>query len=145
MTTKEAKGVSLADLDLNKAGEQTFEFEYLIDGAPTGVFFQVYGSHTKQVQDAINREVNERRKRDAVTEARNRGARPGSAEFTPVEDDVAFGQRLAAVRLAGWRGIVEPFSPAGALAVCQGNPDIAAQVTEEANRTGNFLKLSPAK
>lgn len=151
-------GISLSALNLTAAGEQMFEFEYAIDGKPSGLWFSVYGTQTDRVQAAINKAVNERRKTEAVAESRARHSRAGAAEFTPLEDDTAFGQRLAAVRLGGWRGpgqtedltpeqkgrfqgITEPFSPELALKLCQGNPDIAAQATEEANRTSNFLKL----
>jgi hypothetical protein len=155
--------ISVTALDARKAGEQPFEFEYTdSEGTPTGIWLSVYGSHTDKVQNAVNVAVNERRKKEAHTEALNRGSRPGSAGFTPIEDDVAFGQRLAAVRLCGWRGdkdikglkpdqaqrfvgLTEPFSPELALQLCQSNPELAAQVTDEANRTTNFLKLSPPK
>lgn len=154
--------ISVTQLDVRKAGEQPFEFEYMDEGTPTGIWLSVLGSHTAKVQEEVNTAVNERRRKEAVTEARNRSARPGSADFTPVEDDVKFGQRLAAVRLCGWRGdkdtkgltpeqaqrfvgITEPFSPELALTLCQSNPDLAAQVTEEANKTSHFLKLSPPK
>ena len=136
-------GLSLADLNARDHGSEAFEFEYTDDrGRGTGVFLSVLGGQSAKVTAEINRLVNERRKAEQVAAARNRGARPDSAEFTPVEDDIAFGQRLSAVRLVGWRGITDPYTPENALLLCQTNADISAQVLEESNKTANFLKLS---
>jgi hypothetical protein len=71
------------------------------------------------------------------------GSRPLAAEFTPIEDDVAFGQRLAAARICGWRGITEDFTPDLALRLCQSNPEVSAQVVEASNTLSNFMKVSP--
>jgi len=136
-------GLSLADLNARQHGAEAFEFEYLLqDGSGSGVFLSVLGAQSEKVTGEINRLVNERRKKEQVQAARNAGSRAASAEFIPVEDDIAFGQRLSAVRLVGWRGITDPFTPENALALCQSNADVAAQVLEASNETANFLKLS---
>jgi len=59
-------------------------------------------------------------------------------ETTKFEDDVDAGKRLAAVRMVGWRGITEPFTPENALRLCYSNPLVAAQVTENSDNTANF-------
>lgn len=139
--TKEA-GVSLADLDLCAASDQPFEFEYLKSGQPTGVFLSVLGSNAEKVTAESNRLINERRKAAQYAEAKNRGARNPDNIIT-IESDIAFGQRLAAVRLVGWRGITEPFTPELGLKLCRINADATAQIIERSDDMGNFTKASP--
>lgn len=139
------KTLSLADLNARAASEKAFEFEYLIEGEGTGVFISVLGQHCASVAAAVNAEVNDRRRKQAVAAARNAKARPDSAEYEPIEDDIAFGQRLAALRITGWRGLTEEFSPDRALQLCQSNPDLASQAMDVSNSLANFMKPSPAK
>ncbi|UPT53201.1 hypothetical protein [Synechococcus phage Ssp-JY42] len=139
------KTLSLSDLNARAASEKAFEFEYLIEGEGTGVFISVLGQHCASVAKAINAEVNDRRRKQAVAAARNAKARPDSAEYEPIEDDIAFGQRLAALRITGWRGIAEDFTPERALQLCQDNPDVASQALDASNNLANFMKPSPAK
>jgi len=148
-------GVSLASLNARKAAEVPTEFEYTFEGKPTGLFFKVLGSQCASVTQTINRLVNERRKEEAA-----RAALSTEANFTPIEDDIAFGQRLAAIRLVGWRkpgetqglapdqverfqGIEDDWTAQAALTLCQDNPDIAAQITATSNKLSNFIKASP--
>ena len=134
-------GVSLQDLDASKAGETPFEFEYINQaGNKTGIFFSVLGGQSEKVSKEIARLINERRHKEAVRETFRKG-NPNKVEFEPLEDDVEFGQRLAAVRLAGWRGIDDPFSAENALRLCKGNREIAAQVTAQSDAVGNFIQL----
>ncbi|MDP3855337.1 hypothetical protein [Phenylobacterium sp.] len=134
--------LSLADLDARKASEGAFEFEYLQpDGETSGVFFSVLGGQSKIVQDEANRLINERRRKEAVQAAQAKTSR-NTETYTSVENDVEFGQRLAAVRVVGWRGIKETFSPELALALCRSNQDIASQVLERSNDMANFMKPS---
>jgi hypothetical protein len=135
--------MNLADLDARSASEAAFEFEYLLpSGAATGVFLSVLGSQSPKVSSEINRLVNERRRQQAVADAQPqlRGAEP---TFTPVESDQEFNQRLAAVRLAGWRGLDDEFTPENALRLCQTNQDISDQIIQRSNNVANFLKLAP--
>lgn len=148
-------GVSLASLNARKAAEVPIEFEYVLEGKPTGLFFKVLGGQSTQVTQTVNRLVNERRKEEAA-----KAVQATEATFTPVEDDIAFGQRLSAVRLVGWRkpgetqglaadqverfqGIEDDWSAEAALTLCQTNPDIAAQVLTASNKLSNFIKASP--
>lgn len=158
MTTKPA-GDSIADLNARKAAETPFEFEATgPDGKPSGHWFSVIGGQCYTVVTATQQLVNARRSQDAERDAKASLSRPGD-NIVPVEDDVAFGQRIAAVRLVGWRGpgdtqgldaeqlerfrgISDPFSPALALVLCQTNPDYAAQFTIKSNQTANFIKAS---
>lgn len=151
-------GVSIATLNVRKGSDTPFEFEYVdSSGSNSGIFFKVLGSQSDTITKAINVLVNERRSQEAVRLAKNQRA---ASTFTPVEDDIEFGQRLAAVRLVGWRrpgdtdglsadqlsrfqGIEEAYSPELALTLCQTNPDIAAQVLAASNDLGNFTLASP--
>jgi hypothetical protein len=127
---------SLASLNTRKASETPFTFEAVEpDGSFSGIKLSVLGSHSDQVTKESNRLINERRQQQAAREAQ---AGPNEPLFTPVEDDVAFGQRLAAVRLVGWEGIDEPCTPENALILCQTNPGYAAQVMQKSGNLANF-------
>lgn len=133
---------SLADLDARKASDGAFEFEYVLpDGEGSGVFLSVLGGQSKTVQDEANRLINERRRKEAVQAAQAKTSR-NPETYTSVESDVEFGQRLAAVRVVGWRGIKETFSPELALSLCRSNQDVASQVLERSNDMANFMKPS---
>jgi hypothetical protein len=133
--------MKLSDLNAVSASESPFEFEYIMpNGKKSGVFFSVYGGQSERVTKEVNRLVNERRQKQALAEA-NRRMNNRTAQFEKLEDDVEFGQRLAAVRLAGWRGVDDQFTPEAALALCQSNRDIAAQITDQSDNIANFMKL----
>lgn len=134
---------SLKSLDARAASETPFEFEYLLpDGSPTGVFLSVLGSQSKEVTAEVNRLMNLRRSAEATQAiAAKTGGRKADA-FVTVESDIEFGQRVAAVRLVGWRGIEEPYDPDLALELCKSNQDIATQVAEKSSDMGNFMKGS---
>lgn len=137
------KKLSLADLNARKASETPYKFQPLgPTGEPMEITLSVLGSQSYTVQKAINAAVDARRKQEAIRDAELGTARPGD-NITPLEDDVKFGQRLAAARLVGWDGIEEPFTPENALTLCQDNPDLADQITKQSNRLANFMKASP--
>jgi len=156
--TKETS-ISLADLDVRKASETPFEFEYMLaDGMGSGIFLSVLGAHSAVVQAETNRLVNERRAADANREVMQLNI--GAAAFTPVESDIQFGQRLSAVRLVGWRqpgdtkglapdqierfkGVKEAWTPDLALVLCKSNPPLSEQVTKRSAAVGNFTTGSP--
>ena len=134
--------LSLDDLDSTKAAADAFEFEYVNAlGEPSGVFLQILGSQAEVVTREVARLVNDRRRKEAARDvARRVGTGPKVVEFETLESDVEFGQRLAAVRLVGWRGITEAWSPENALRLCRGNRELAAQITTQSDLTGNFTK-----
>jgi hypothetical protein len=141
MTTKtEAAEIDIADLDTCAQCDTPFEFEYQRpDGSGSGVFLSVLGSQSAKVTSEINRLINARREKSAN---RAVGGRHKTAEFDPIEDDIAFGQRLSAVRLVGWRGIKQAYSPELALKLCQSNSLLSGQVLEASNDLGNFTPAS---
>lgn len=140
---------SLNDLDATKACAAGFEFQYVptdFTGDPDKipeddrVYLTVIGSQSEKVTTEVARLVNERRQKAAAREVNRKiGVGKKKAEFEPLESDVEFGQRLAAVRLVGWRGIADPCTPENALRLCQINQDVAAQVTTRSDDMGNFL------
>lgn len=142
--TEAGKAFSLDQLDSTKAASQAFEFEYISSatGEETGIFLSVLGGESEAVTKEVAKLVNERRRKQAAREVQQKigvGAKP--VEFETLESDVEFGQRLAAVRLVGWRGISEPWTPENALRLCRSNRDIAAQITQQSDATANFIKL----
>lgn len=141
LMTNEAKTISLDDLDATKASSEAFEFEYINQaGDATGVFFKVLGSQCETVTKEVAKLVNERRRKEAAREIQRKvGVGQKAVEFETMESDVEFGQRLAAVRLVGWRGITEQYSPEGALRLCRTNRHIAAQVTAQSDEMANFM------
>lgn len=132
---------SLEQLDSTKASAKGFEFGYKDPGTggSTGVFFTVLGSESEVVTKEVARLINERRRKEAARLAKS--GKNDAPEFDTLESDVEFGQRLAAVRLVGWRGITEPWSVENALRLCKSNRDIATQINLESDKLGNFIKL----
>lgn len=141
---------SLNDYDATKACAAGFEFQYVptdYEGDPEKIpenerlYLTVIGSQSEKVTTEVARLVNERRQKAAAREVNRKiGVGKKKVEFEPLESDVEFGQRLAAVRLVGWRGdLSDPWSPENALRLCQINQDIAAQVTTRSDDMGNFL------
>ncbi len=133
--------LDLSDLDAVAAGDTPFEIEYMrADGSGSGVFLLVLGGQSEKVQAEVNRMVNERRKKQAAATALAKG--PDRADFTPIEDDIAFGHRLTAVRLVGWRGIKQEWSAENAFRLISRNSEIAEQVTTASNNLANFMRAS---
>lgn len=133
------KTLSLDALNLRKANDEPFEMPYLLpDGSKSGVTILVLGAHSETVQNGVARLLNERRRKEAQAIGKSGKA----VDFTPVEDDIEFGQRGAAIRISGWRGITEECTPDLALKLCRINPDLASQVMEASNDAGHFTKMS---
>jgi hypothetical protein len=138
-TSIETTMFDLNDLDAVSAGDAPFEVEYIrADGSGSGVFLRVLGSQSQTVQGEVNRLVNDRRKKTALAAAAQSRSSQTEA-FTPIEDDIAFGHRLTAVRLVGWRGIKQEWSPENAFRLVSRNAEIAEQVTTASNNLGNFM------
>lgn len=134
--------ISLDDLDLVSHSAKAFEFEYIKpNGDASGIHFSVLGGNADVVRQAAEELIDARRmkaaRREMLAAKGGRGVAP--VEIDKTADDVAFGQRLAAVRLVGWRGIKEPFSVEGAVKLCKSNPHIAAQIMEQSDEVGNYF------
>jgi hypothetical protein len=137
--------ISLSDLDAVKASDEAFEFEYPnTDGTPSGVKFKVLGGQSEKVTAEVARLINDRRRKEAARANQTRMNPNKALEFEPMENDVEFGNRLAAVRLVGWSGISDIFSPELALKLCKSNKDIALLITQQSDSMANFTKLKSA-
>ncbi len=131
---------SLNDLSATKASDEAFEFELEdSNGVRRGIFLKVLGSQSEKVTSEVARLINARRRSEA---ARAMRSNKKTVEFEPIESDIEFGQRLAAVRLVGWRGITEPWTPENALTLCRSNRDISAQIVEKSDDMANFMRVS---
>jgi hypothetical protein len=155
-----AKTVSLDDLNIRKAHANAFPMEYLDGGKPSGLFFDILGAQSEQVQDGIAALLDERREREAAaTAALKAGETP---PYTSVKEDKAFGERSAFLRVVGWRrdgetdglsaeqkkrfrGLTEAYTPELALKLCQNNPDFGLQVVATSDKGANFTKPSSPK
>lgn len=128
--------LSLKDLNLNEKCAEGYKFEFLdAEGKGTGIHFTVLGAHAPSVQKWVNTKINERRKHDAVQAKRGK-----IDEVRPVEDDIDFGYEYVAIRIIGWDGITESYSPENALALCEMNPLVVEQVKAASEELGNFTK-----
>lgn len=135
-------GISLSSLNAVKASEAPFEFEYITPGGePSGVFLSILGGQSEVVTKTAAKMINDHRKKKAAREASSRFQSKHNVDFDTLESDVEFGQRLAAVRLVGWRGITDPFTPENALELCRINKLIAAQIMEQSENLANFMNL----
>lgn len=128
--------LSLSELDLTKQCESASKLELLSpDGRPLGVTLMVIGGHSETVSKHINKALNNRRKAEAL--ALKRGKR---TEYTPIEDDIDFGIEATAIRVVGWEGIKEEFTPENALKLCASNADICRQIRDFSEDIANFTK-----
>lgn len=129
--------LSFDDLNITKACEQGFEFEYVRESEEkeSGVFITVLGSHSELVQSWVRKRLNANRQRDAM-----RAKRGKADDVRSIEDDIDFGIESAAIRITGWRGISQPFSPDNAILLCTINPEIRLQVVTQSDDIGNFTR-----
>ena len=61
-------------------------------------------------------------------------------EVRSAEEDEQFAIESAAIRITGWRGITQEFTPELAIKLCTINPEIRTQVIKESDELGNFKK-----
>lgn len=138
--------ISLNDLNAVEACAEAFEFDYLdpATGEPTGIKFKVLGAQSNIVTKEVARLINDRRRKEAAKAAQQKlSIGPKSVDFEPVESDVEFGFRLAAVRLVGWTGISDEFTPENALKLCRSNREISNLITAQSDLMSNFTKTKP--
>lgn len=134
--------ISLDDLNATKACDEAFEFTYVNpDGSDSGVKFKILGGQSEKVTSEVAKLINERRRKEAVRANQLRMNPNRGFEFEPMENDIEFGNRLAAIRLVGWSGISDEFSADNALKLCKSNKDVALQITLQSDSMANFTKL----
>jgi hypothetical protein len=130
------KAFSLADLNLQKKCQEAVDFKPLTpSGKELGITLKVLGGHAPAVQDWVNKALNDRRRAEAINAKRGR-----NSDIRSIEDDIDFGIEVIAIRIVGWEGITEPWSPENALLLCRTNPEILSQVREFSEEIANFTK-----
>lgn len=130
-----AKGISLSDLNLKTKCADGYTFDFLDEsGNETGVKLTVLGAHAPSVQAWVNKQLNARRKQEAMQ------AKRGKDDVRSIEDDIEFGVEFMAIRIIGWEGITEPWSPENARLLCETNPAVVEQVKEASEKLANFTK-----
>jgi hypothetical protein len=136
-----AKTFSLNDLDVTKNCEAGFEFEVTDDatGKGVGIHLTVIGAHAPAVLDFTRKSLNARRVFDEMNEKRGKKSQSRS-----IEDDIEFSTNLVAIRVIGWRGITDEFTPEGAIKLCTINPPIREQILKASEDLANFTQ-KPAK
>lgn len=134
---------SLDQLDATKACDVPHVFDFIDSrGAKTGVKLHVLGGQSEIVTQEVARLINERRQQAAQREMEIRNSKSQLAEFEPIEKDIEFQRRLASVRLVGWDGISDAWSPENAFKLCKTNKDVLAQVTSQSEIMSNFMPAS---
>ena len=106
-------------------------------GNEIGITVMVLGSQSEIVTKWRNKKLNaQRRYEDQQTK------RGKNADVKPIEEDLEFGTEFTSIRIVGWTGIEEEYSPKIALRWCSVNTEIVKQVMEFSEDLGNFKKNS---
>ena len=135
---KEVKEVSFSidELDITKKCDESIDMDYIdANGKKTGIVLLVLGSQSPRVQGWVRRELNRRRKQNAFIQKRGKDVEPET-----VEDDEEFSNEAAAVRIVGWRGIKQEYTPELAIHLMTINSLMRDQVFKASNEIGNFTK-----
>lgn len=134
---------SIADIEAQVSTADAVELEpFLPNGEPSGITLMVLSDQAPGVVAGINELVDKRRRKEQITEAKARGARPGEAIITAAED-ADHVRRLTVVRLAGWKGLDDPFTPENAVRLLKAAPTFVSQILNRSAELGSFTKPSP--
>jgi hypothetical protein len=128
--------VSLSSLDIVSPCNTPYEFEHIdaVTNKPTGIFFSVLGAHSDPVKTWLRKSINASRNKAVTLGLANK-------EYVrPFEEDEQDSIESAAVRLVGWRGITETFSPELAIQLCASNPEIKKEILTQSDNLANFTK-----
>jgi hypothetical protein len=131
--------ISIESLNLQKQCGESVPMPVLdLEGNPIpGIELYVLGSHAPSVKEWLYKQLNQERQAIALKTRRKGKA---GLDVTPIEDDIEFGNEAVAVRIVGWKGLTEPWSPEQALRLCTINPEILRQVREFTEELRNFSK-----
>jgi hypothetical protein len=131
--------IDLQALDLSTS--EGYEFEYVSESSaiPSGIYITVLGSNSDHVKKWVRQALNKMRQREAMQAKRGK-----DVDIRTVEDDEQFSIESAAIRVTGWRGISQEFTPELAIKLCTINPEIRAQIIKESDDLGNFTKSKSA-
>lgn len=127
--------LSFEQLNLNKQCEESVEVEYVTpDGTHTGVFISVIGKHAEKVQRYSMKHLDKLR---AFAENSNK---QGKSALISSEENLDYVIKDAALRISGWRGIDQEYSPEMAEKLCTINAEIRDLVVRTSNDLANFTK-----
>lgn len=129
---------SLKQLDQVSACDTPFEFEVEDEEAKkTGIFLSVIGGLSRIITDFQEARLQESRVQEAL--AKKADPRDKKIHVRPVSEDMDFATKFIAIRVVGWRGIEEPFSPEAAIQLCEQNAyGIREQILLHSEKMGNF-------
>lgn len=132
---KKNVAVSFDDLNLNKKCEESVEVEYVMaDGTKTGVFLSVIGKHAEKIQRFSMKRL------DTLRAFAENSKKQGKSAVMSSEEDMDYIIKDAALRIVGWRGINQEFSPEMAEQLCRINSEIRQLVVDTSNDLANFTK-----
>ncbi len=141
MTTK--TGLSLDDIEKQVSAADAVDLEpFLPNGEPSGITLLVRSDQNPVVVAGIDALMNARRRKELLTEAKARASRPGE-QFITSEEDGEHVRKLTAVRLAGWKGLDDPFTPENAVRLLKLAPTFISQILNKAAELGSFTTTSP--
>lgn len=134
--------ISLAEVAAKVTDDTPVPFEpFFPDGSRSGITLYLRSDQSKHVQDGIFAIMNEGRRQEQIQAEKARRARPGEV-FTPMEDDVGTSRKLAALRIAGWEGLTDPYSEANAIRLLKLIPNFTAQILRKADELASFTRTS---
>ncbi|MHB1125240.1 MAG: hypothetical protein ACYC0T_21330 [Ramlibacter sp.] len=134
-----APAFDLAKIDTPAACEAGHEIELIYNGAKTGWFVTVKGDMAPSVKRWHLEQGNKFRMKEWREKRKGKADNPEPM----TEADLELGLRGAAVRVAGFRGIIFagqpfPFSEANAYELVRRHPPFADQILEESAEVANF-------
>lgn len=103
-------------------------------GVPTGVFVSVLGEFSDQVGNGINKLINAARLQDSLNARAN-----SDRQYKLIEDDIEFGRKSVAIRVAAWRNIKEPCTLDNVVNLLTKNPHFAEQINSVSKDLGKYL------
>lgn len=132
----ESGPVSFRDYNARKKSEGGFEVELLDEkGQKTGTFATVIGAFAPAVQKWVNKELNDRRRAEALQAKRGK-----VLDVRPIEEDIEFGIGAMACRVIAWRPFIEPCTFENVCEWLESNPHYVDQLKDASEELGNFTK-----
>src|SRR5690625_3381017 len=129
------KAISIKDINTRAYASRGHEFELEYrKGQGVGVFLTVLGDQAQAVED-FEVDLAEKRLQESLESAQDGKSTTRSTRQTMLDNI-----ERALIRITGWRGVEEEFSPGLARNFLSNNPDFVDQVLAESRKRGNFTK-----
>ena len=137
--TNEKTGIDILGFDTVSQCENAHELAMLApdDMTETGISFMVLGSHADVVKAHFKQKTKAFMTKSAIAEKQGK-----SEEFTEKLVDAKDQNEIdgAAVRVVGWVGVKQEFTPALLKQVLAKNPHWISQIVKFSENIGNFTK-----